>query len=455
MNMSATNNTALNMAAYARRRAAVLQKMHAQGGGVAIIPTAPEVMRNADADYPYRHDSYFYYLTGFGEPEAVLVLIAGERDQAILFCREKNEEREIWDGYRYGPAAARAAFGFDAAFPVDTIEKELPLLMANAPALFYALGSSAKLDAQVQGWLNAVRLQVRAGVTAPSAAFDVRTILNEMRLVKDADEIAIMRRAADITSEAHARAMRTSRAGLREYHLEAELLHEFRRNGSQFPAYGSIVAAGANACVLHYRAGDAELRDGDLVLIDAGCELDSYASDITRTFPVNGKFSGPQKELYELVLASQEAAIANTGPGKRFTDGHEAALKVLAQGMLDTGLLNRDKVGTLDDVIANGDYRQFYMHRTGHWLGMDVHDVGDYRDPAVSATEKPWRTLVPGMVLTVEPGIYVRPAPGVPEQYWNIGIRIEDDALVTATGCDIITHKAPKTVAEIEAAMRG
>ncbi len=455
MNMSVKNNTAMNMATYARRRTAVLQKMHAQGGGVAIIPTAPEVMRNADTDFPYRHDSYFYYLTGFGEPESVLVLIAGERDQAILFCREKNEEREIWDGYRFGPAAAREAFGFDAAFPVDTIDKELPLLMANAPALFYALGSSAKLDAQVQGWLNAVRMQVRAGVTAPSAAYDVRTILNEMRLVKDADEIAIMRRAADITSEAHARAMRTSRAGLREYHLEAELLHEFRRNGSQFPAYGSIVAAGANACVLHYRAGDAELRDGDLVLIDAGCELDSYASDITRTFPVNGKFSGPQKELYELVLASQDAAIAATGPGKRFTDGHEAALKVLAQGMLDTGLLKRDKVGSLDDVIANGDYRQFYMHRTGHWLGMDVHDVGDYRDPAVSATEKPWRTLVPGMVLTIEPGIYVRPAPGVPEQYWNIGIRIEDDALITEAGCDIITHKAPKTVSEIEAVMRG
>ncbi len=443
------------MTPFARRRATILQKMHAQGGGVAIIPTAPEVMRNADADFPYRHDSYFYYLTGFGEPDAVLVLVAGERDQAILFCREKNEEREIWDGYRYGPAAAREAFGFDAAFSIAAVDKELPLLMANAPALFYALGSSAKLDAQVQGWLNAVRMQVRAGVTAPSAAYDVRTILNEMRLVKDADEIAIMRRAADITSEAHARAMRTSRAGLREYHLEAELLHEFRRNGSQFPAYGSIVATGANACVLHYRAGDAELRDGDLVLIDAGCELDSYASDITRTFPVNGKFSGPQKELYELVLASQDAAIANTAPGKRFTDGHEAALKILAQGMLDTGLLDKNKVGSLDDVIANGDYRQFYMHRTGHWLGMDVHDVGDYRDPAVSATEKPWRTLVPGMVLTVEPGIYVRPAPGVPEQYWNIGIRIEDDALVTEHGCDIITHKAPKTVAEIEAVMRG
>ena len=448
----------MNIAAYARRRAAVLEKMRALGGGVAIVSTAPEVMRNADADYPYRHDSYFYYLTGFPEPEATLVLIAGRQghpDQSFLFCREKNEEREIWDGYRYGPAAAKERFGFDAAFSSDRIDAELPALMANAPALFYALGSSSDLDARMQGWLNKVRAQVRAGVTAPSAAFDVRTILNEMRLVKDEHELAIMRRAADITSAAHARAMRTSKPGLREYHLEAELLHEFRRNGSQFPAYGSIVATGANACILHYRAGDAELRDGDLVLIDAGCELDSYASDITRTFPANGKFSGPQKALYELVLAAQQAAIAATGPGRLFTDGHDAALAVLAQGMLDTGLLDKNKAGSLDDVIADGSYRQFYMHRTGHWLGMDVHDVGDYRDPAVSATEKPYRALAPGMVLTIEPGIYVRPAPGVPEEFWNIGIRIEDDAVVTTDGCDVITDKAPKTVADIEAVMRG
>jgi Xaa-Pro aminopeptidase len=440
---------------YANRRARVLAQMHAQGGGVAIIPTAPEVMRNADADYPYRHDSYFYYLTGFTEPEATLVLVAGDKDQAILFCREKNEEREIWDGYRYGPEAAREAFGVDAAYPIASIDTELPKLMANAPALFYALGSSSRLDDQIKGWLNAVRAQVRAGVTAPSAAIDIRVILNEMRLVKDAHEIAIMQRAADITAEAHARAMRCSRAGLREYHLEAELLHEFRRNGSQFPAYGSIVAAGPNACVLHYRAGDAELRNGELVLIDAGCELDSYASDITRTFPVNGKFSGPQKTLYEIVLDAQYAAIAATRPGARFTDGHDAALKVLAQGMLDTGLLDKNKVGSPDDVIANGYYRQFYMHRTGHWLGMDVHDVGDYRDPAPAGTEKPWRTLAPGMVLTIEPGIYVRPAEGVPDAFWHIGIRIEDDALVTTDGCDILTRKAPKTVAEIEAVMKG
>ena len=440
---------------YANRRARVLAQMHEQGGGVAIIPTAPEVMRNADADYPYRHDSYFYYLTGFTEPEATLILVTGKQDQSILFCREKNEEREIWDGYRFGPEAAKAHFEFDAAFPINSIDSELPRLMANAPALFYALGSSALLDSRIQTWLNAVRSQARAGVSAPASAVDIRTILNEMRLVKDDEEIAIMQRAADISAAAHARAMRVSRAGLREYHLEAELLHEFRSNGSQSPAYGSIVATGANACVLHYRAGDAELRDGDLVLIDAGCELDSYASDITRTFPVNGKFSPAQKTLYEIVLESQYAAINATRAGARFTDGHDAALRVLTQGMLDTGLLDKNKVGSVDDVIAGGQYRQFYMHRTGHWLGMDVHDVGDYRDPAPAGKEKPWRTLAPGMVLTIEPGIYVRPAPGVPEQYWNIGIRIEDDALVTAEGCEILTQKAPKTITEIEAVMRG
>ena len=442
------------MNVYAKRRAALLARMQAQGGGVAIIPTAPEVMRNADADYPYRHDSYFYYLTGFTEPEATLVLVAGAKQQAILFCREKNMEREIWDGYRYGPAAAKEEFGFDAAHAIDQIDIELPKLMTNMPTLFYALGSDAKLDARIQNWLSGVRAQIRAGISAPAAAMDVRVLLNEMRLIKDADEIAIMQRAATISAHAHARAMRCAKAGLREYHLDAELLHEFRRHGSQFPAYGSIVATGANACVLHYRAGDAELRDGDLVLIDAGCELDSYASDITRTFPVNGKFSGPQKTLYEIVLAAQQAAIAATKPGLRFIDGHDAAVKVLSQGMLDTGLLDKNKVGTLDDVLAKGDYRHFYMHRTGHWLGMDVHDVGDYRDTAPASEEKPWRTLQAGMVLTIEPGIYVRPTEGVPEEYWNIGIRIEDDALVTADGCRLLTHEAPKTVAEIEAVMR-
>lgn len=442
------------MTPYSNRRAALIAQMHAKGGGVAIIPTAPEAMRNSDTDYPYRHDSYFYYLSGFTEPEAVIVLIAGKTEQSILFCRDKNPEREIWDGYRFGPAAAQEKFGFDAAYPIEALDTEMPRLLADVPSLFYALGSSARLDAQVQGWLHAVRGQARAGVTAPSAAHDVQVLLNEMRLIKDADEIGIMKRAAAISAEAHARAMRVARPGLREYQLEAELLHEFRTNGSQFPAYTSIVATGPNACVLHYRAGDAVLQNGDMVLIDAGCELDSYASDITRTFPANGIFSGPQKTLYEIVLAAQAAAIAEIKPGKRFTDGHDAAVKILAQGMLDTGLLDRNKVGTLDDVIAKGDYRQFYMHRTGHWIGMDVHDVGEYRDHVPTGEEKSWRILQPGMALTVEPGIYVRPAEGVPEQFWHIGIRVEDDAVVTADGCDIITSAAPKTVADIEAAMK-
>lgn len=444
------------MKSYAARRAALIAHMQAKGGGIAVIPTAPEVARNSDADYPYRHDSYFYYLSGFTEPESVIVLVVGKTTQSILFCREKNLEREIWDGYRYGPDAARTSFGFDAAFPITALDTEMPRLLANAPAIFYALGSDARLDARVQGWLQAVRAQARAGITAPAAAHDIHLLLNEMRLIKDEDEIAIMRRAATISGHAHERAMRMSHPGLREYQIEAELLHEFRRHGSQFPAYTSIVATGANACVLHYRAGDAILKDGDLVLIDAGCELDSYASDITRTYPANGRFSGPQKELYEIVLASQQAAIAETRPGKRFTDGHDAAVKVLAQGMLDTGLLDPNKVGTLDDVIAKGDYRQFYMHRTGHWLGMDVHDVGDYREPSAAPEngDKPWRILRPGMVTTIEPGIYVRPSAGVPEQYWHIGIRIEDDALVTEQGCEILSQAAPKTIAEIEAVMK-
>ncbi|HVK95376.1 MAG TPA: aminopeptidase P N-terminal domain-containing protein, partial [Noviherbaspirillum sp.] len=360
----------------------------------------------------------------------------------------------IWDGYRHGPEAARETFGFDAAYPLTALASEVPKLMANTPALFYALGSSDKLDRQVQEWLQAVRLHARAGISTPSTVHDVHVLLDEMRLFKDAEEIGIMKRASTIAAQAHRRAMQTCRPGLREYHLEAELLHEFRRNGSQFPAYGSIVATGANACVLHYRASDAEIKEGDLVLIDAGCELDSYASDITRTFPANGKFTGPQKALYEIVLAAQTAAIAETRPGKRFMDGHEAAVRVLAQGMLDTGLLDKDKVGSLDDVIEKGAYRQFYMHRTGHWLGMDVHDVGDYREGAESGAEKPWRTLAPGMMLTIEPGIYVRPEPGVPEQFWHIGIRIEDDALVTENGCEIITEAAPKSIADIEATMK-
>ena len=449
-----------SMLSHTQRRARLLHRMQQAGGGVAIIATAPEVMRNSDAEYPYRHDSYFYYLSGFMEPEACVVLVAPPTGtpRAVLFCREKNAEREIWDGFRYGPQAACAAFGFDAAFDVALLDTEVPKLLADMPALYTALGRDAGLDAQVRGWLAAVRAQARSGIATPSTLQDIRPLLDEMRLFKDAGEIDIMRHAATISGGAHARAMRLSAPGKTEYQIEAELLHEFRHAGAEAPAYTSIVATGANACVLHYRAGAAVMQDGDLVLIDAGCEYAGYASDITRTYPANGRFSAPQQALYEIVLAAQAAAIDAARPGAGFMDGHDAAVRILAQGMLDTGLLQRDRVGTLDDVIGKGDFRQFYMHRTGHWLGMDVHDVGDYREAAAdgSATNgaRPWRRLQAGMVLTVEPGLYVRPAEGVPEAFWNIGIRIEDDVAITETGCEVLSASAPKTVAEIEAVMR-
>ena len=442
---------------FAARRARLIAHMHAKGGGVAIIATAPEVHRNSDVEYPYRHDSSFYYLSGFTEPEAVVVIVAGATNQSILFCRDKNSEREIWEGFRYGPDAAREAFGFDAAFSVDAIDTIIPNLLANVPAVFYALGRHATLDAQIQNWLSKVRAQSRTGITAPTTAHDLTGALHEMRLIKDSSELATMQHAAAISSGAHARAMREAAPGLHEYQIEAELLHEFRRHGSDFPAYTSIVATGANACVLHYRAGNAVLQEGDLVLIDAGCELDGYASDITRTFPASGKFSTAQRTLYQIVLDAQTAAFAATGPGKRFVDGHDAALRVLSQGMLDTGLLDADKVGAVDDVIASGAYRQFYMHRTGHWLGMDVHDVGDYHERSEAPNtkgDKPSRILHSGMTLTVEPGLYVRPAPGVPEHFWHIGIRIEDDVAITDTGIEVLST-APKTIAEIEAMMAG
>ncbi|WP_183742447.1 MULTISPECIES: aminopeptidase P N-terminal domain-containing protein [unclassified Janthinobacterium] len=437
------------MANYAARRAALMAQM--LPGSVAIIATAPEVARNSDCDYPYRHDSYFYYLSGYTEPHSALALVAASATapaRAILFCRAKNTEREIWDGFRHGPEAARLTFGFDAAFPIEELDVEMAHLLADAPALYYALGGS--LDTQVKLWLQQVRQKARSGITAPNSAHDISGMLDAMRLFKDAEEQVLMRRAADISSAAHARAMRATRPGLHEYAIEAELLYEFRRNGAQFPAYSSIVAGGANACILHYSANNAVLNDGDLLLIDAGCELDGYASDITRTYPVNGRFSGPQKALYELVLAAQQAAFDVIRPGSAQSAIHEAAVQVLAQGMLDLHLLDRQQHGSVQDVIADKSYLPFYMHGTSHWLGMDVHDVGAYRD--TGAAGKPWRALAPGMVLTVEPGIYVRPGPGVPERFWHTGIRIEDDVLVTPQGHEIFST-APKSVAEIEQLM--
>lgn len=439
---------------YRRRRSRVLDAMAARGGGVAIQPTAPERLRNRDSEYPFRFDSHFYYLSGFAEPESVIALVAraGEH-RSVLFCRDKNAEREIWDGYRHGPDAARELFGFDAAFSIARLDEEMPRLIADSPALFYPLGADAGLDGQVQRWLGSVRAAARTGLRAPAQAIDLHTIVDEMRLIKDEREIATMRRAGEIAAAAHIRAMKTCRPGLREYHLEAELLHEFRSQGAQAPAYNAIVAAGANACVLHYRAGDTELRAGDLCLIDAGCELDGYASDVTRTFPIDGRFSGPQREIYDVVLAAQHAAFAAVRPGNDFDAPHTAAVRVLAQGLLDLNLLE----GPLDAVLESGAYRQFYMHRTGHWLGLDVHDVGDYRAPdgAANGSDRPWRVLAEGMVLTVEPGLYLRPAANVPAAFHNIGVRIEDDVLVTADGRAVLTAAAPTSAADIEALMRG
>jgi Xaa-Pro aminopeptidase len=431
----------MDTAPFRARRDRLIERM---GEGVALIPTAPERLRNRDATYPYRADSYFHYLTGFPEPEAVLVLVAGAEPRSILFCRERDAEKEIWDGYRHGPEGAKENFGFDEAHAITDLDARLADLLADQPALWFSLGHDAVWDARIAAALNAVRAQSRAGKRAPAAVRDVRVVLDDMRLIKDMHEIGLLRRAADIAAGAHRRAMRAARPGRFEYELEAELLHEFRRHGCQFPAYTPIVASGAGACVLHYVDNAKQIADGDLILIDAGGELDGYASDITRTFPANGRYSGPQADVYDLVLDAQTVAIAAIKPGATFMSPHDAAVRVLAQGMIDLKLLE----GSVDGVIESEAYKRFYMHRTGHWMGLDVHDAGEYK-----AGEE-WRVLEPGMVLTVEPGCYIRPGDDVPEAFWNIGVRIEDDALLTATGCDIITAAAPKTIADIEALMR-
>ena len=412
--------------------------------GIAVIPTAAESIRNKDAHFPYRFDSYFHYLTGFNEPESVVVVIGGKPSRSILFCRAKHEEREIWDGFRYGPEEAKTQFNFDDTFAIDEIDKILPQLIENKDAIFTPIGIESNWDNKMMGWLNKTRSRAREGITAPASLIDVREILDEMRIIKDADELDVMRRAAKISAEAHVNAMLATKPEKYEYEIEAELLYHFKKKGSQFPAYTSIVAGGKNACVLHYIENNAVLNDGDLLLIDAGCELDGYASDITRTFPVSGKFCGPQKIIYELVLDAQQAAMEATSRGNSWQAPHDAATKVLAQGFIDLKLCH----GSLDKVLENREYSRYYMHRTGHWLGRDVHDVGNYKDNGQ------WRSLEPGMVLTIEPGCYIRSAPDIPEQFWNIGIRIEDDAIVNQdSGCEIITSGVPKTINDIESLM--
>jgi Xaa-Pro aminopeptidase len=427
----------IDIGVYQRRRARLAAAMQE---GIAILPTAPERARNRDAHYPYRFDSYFYYLTGFRESAAALVILAGAAPRSILFCRDKDAEREIWDGFRHGPEAARAAFGFDEAYSIAELDARMPELIADRDTLFCRLGTDAAWDARVTDWINQVRERARTGVTAPRALKDLHALLDEMRLIKGPEELAVMRRAAAITAGAHRRAMRAARPGRAEYEIEAELLHEFRRHGAQAPAYNPIVASGEHACVLHYVQNDGVLKNGEMLLIDAGCELDGYAADLTRTFPVNGRFSGPQREIYDLVLAAQTAAIAAVKPGAQWDAPHQAAVHVLSQGLIELKLLS----GSLAGVVETEAYKKFYMHRTGHWLGLDVHDAGDYK------LRGSWRELAPGMVLTVEPGCYIRPGDGVPAHLAGIGVRIEDDVLVTGSGAEVLTRDAPKSPAEIE-----
>ena len=441
----------LNVKEFQQRRTQLLTKM---GVGIAIIPTANEALRNRDSHYPYRFDSYFYYLTSFTEPESVLILIAGKQPKSILFCRDKDMEREIWDGFRYGPEAAKEQFGFDEAYSISQLDEMLPKLLSNQEKLYFGLGADAVWDARVTTWLNKVKDLARTGVSAPESVVDVRKLIDTQRLIKTPFEQDLMRQSANIAAGAHNRAMRFvgsnfSRPNQKEYaikenEVEAEFLHEFYKNGSQSPAYTSIVAGGANACTLHYNANNCVLHADDLLLIDAGCELDGYASDITRTFPVSGKFTAPQKDLYELVLNAQLAAIDAAQPNNHWNAPHEAALDVLIQGFIDFKLCK----GSKDEVLENGSYRQFYMHRTGHWLGLDVHDAGEYKDKAGN-----WALLEAGNTLTVEPGCYVRPADNVPKHFWNIGIRIEDDVLITKTGNEVLSKNAVKSVADIEAMM--
>jgi Xaa-Pro aminopeptidase len=452
----------MNKTIYQERRNALAKLIYTKtGGGIAVISTAPELARNRDSEFPYRHDSDFFYLTGFEEPGASLVIEVKGGDkthqvQSHLFCRPKDPEREIWDGIRLGPEAAPTTLGIEYAHSNQELDHKLGELLANQDAIYIRLAESAEADRRLRHWMKQVRGQGRSGINPPSEFHDVEVLIHEMRLFKDEHEIDIMRRAAAISARAHIRAMQICRPGMREYQLEAELLHEFRNSGAQSVAYNSIVAGGANSCILHYRAGSTELRNGELCLIDAGCELDGYASDITRTFPVNGKFTGPQRALYDITLAAQEAAIAMARPGNTFMQPHEAALTVLTQGLLDENLLKLSELGSLENAIETGAYRRFYMHRTSHWLGMDVHDVGSYREHTENSLqeEKPWRILKRDMVITIEPGLYIRPADDIDAAFWNIGIRIEDDAVINDSGCELISRGVPVNADEIEAIMK-
>jgi len=431
------------MKEFAERRRKLMERMAPDS--IAILPAAPERVRNRDVLHPFRQDSDFHYLTGFGEPEAVLALIPGrEHGEAVLFCKERNPEKELWDGFLVGQDGAIEQYGLDDAFPITDIDDILPGMIEGRSRVYYPLGKDPAFDTRVMDWVKTIRSKVRAGAHPPGEFVALEHLLHDLRLYKSAAEVKVMAKAGKISAEAHRRAMKRARRGGFEYQLEAELIHTFMEHGARDTAYPSIVGSGANACILHYIENSAPLKEGDLVLIDAGCELECYASDITRTFPVSGKFSDEQKALYEVVLAAQYAAIDSVKPGNHWNQPHEAALNVLTQGLIDLGLLS----GTVEEAIEAGAYRPFFMHRTGHWLGMDVHDVGDYK------IGDAWRQLEPGMALTVEPGLYVAPDnTDVDEKWRGIGIRIEDDVVVTKDGCRILTDDVPKTIPEIEALM--
>ncbi|MGD9984547.1 MAG: Xaa-Pro aminopeptidase [Porticoccaceae bacterium] len=428
---------------FTRRRRDLMATM--SKNSIAILTAAPEQVRSRDTYFPYRQDSNFFYLTGFPEPEAVLVLIPKRpQGQFVLFCRERDRSREIWDGRRAGPEGARELYGADDAFPIDDIDEILPGLLEGRDRVYYALGRNRTFDTRLLDWIDGIRARARSGAVPPDEFVDLDHLVHEARLFKTATELKVMRKAGAISARAHCRAMRAARPGLYEYQLQAEIEHTFASEGARHPAYGSIVGGGANACVLHYVENSAPLQDGDLVLIDAGCELEHYAADITRTFPVSGKFSAPQQALYEVVLAAQLAAIDVARAGNHWDEPHRVTVKIITQGLVDLGLLK----GDVDDLIARNAYTDFYMHRAGHWLGMDVHDVGDYK------VDNEWRLLEPGMVMTVEPGIYVAPDNRKVAKKWRgIGIRIEDDVVITRKGPEILTAGVPKTVADIERLM--
>jgi Xaa-Pro aminopeptidase len=428
---------------FQQRRQRLAQRL--KKNSVAILASAPALHRNRDTEYPYRQHSDFFYLTGFDEPEAVMVLAPGRKEgEYVLFCREFDPEQAIWTGKHAGLEGARAQFGADEAFPITELAKQLPELLADRERVYYHIGYDAPLDATVMAAVNVVRGRSRTGVQAPGEFVALERELHELRLFKAPAELELMRQAAKVSVAAHRRALRVARPGRYEYEVEAELLHEFGLHGCRSPAYPCIVAGGANACVLHYTANDQPLQDGDLLLIDAGAEFQNYAADITRTFPVNGRFSEAQRAIYELVLAAQAAAIAEVRPGQPWIEPHAAAVRTLTAGLVELGLLE----GKVAKLIKDEAYKKFYMHRTGHWLGMDVHDVGAYKRGGK------WRALEPGMVLTVEPGLYIAPAcEEADPRFRGIGVRIEDDVLVTPDGCEVLTAGAPKSVADIEALM--